>query len=236
MGLIGIEGRFTLETFRAGRCTGRATARNIVCEAGLSDLATAIGWAGAQDQADLIGASPAYLTPLYGAVGIGTSPPYAATATTTVNSTSLTLVTPDTGVYAGLVATGSGIPEYTTVTSDPGSGTVTLSAPATASAAGVSVTFGTSTADTTLYSELDRVQVSAVASTPSGGSGSSTIWQFQFPIQTATYTLTEAGIFCLASNTANSGDMLDHALILPAFTWTQGDTMTLAAQLTWNFV
>lgn len=152
----------TLETKRDGRSTGRARAKNIPCTAGLNDLAAAVAWAGSQDQASLIGSQPAFLTPLYGAIG-----------------------------------TGTGTPAIT---------------------------------DTQLYAELSRAQVSAVVATPLSN-GAATIFQFQFPVNGVNYTITEAGLFSLASVTVNSGDLLDHALISPSFAWTAGDTMTLSAQL-----
>lgn len=159
---VKITGHLTLSTYRGKRLTGRITVKNIATLAGLNDLAAAVGWAGAQDQAALIGAQPAFLTPLYGAVG-----------------------------------TGSGTPAIT---------------------------------DTQLYDELARSTVSAVASSPLEN-GAAVIFQFQFPVNSLPYTITEVGLFTLASVEVNSGDLLDHALVDPAFTWTNGETMTLAASL-----
>lgn len=157
-----VKGILTLSTYRDGELTGQVTVENIPCLAGLNDLAAAVGWAGTQDQASLIGSQPAFLTPLYGAVG-----------------------------------TGTGTPANT---------------------------------DTQLYAELNRAQVSAVVSTPLSN-GAATIFQFQFPANGVNYSISEIGLFTLASVTANSGDLLDHAIISPAFTWTLGETMTLSAQL-----
>lgn len=158
-----VVGRLTLETYdRDGNLTGRVVAENTPCLAGLNDLAAAVGWAGSQDQASLIGAQSAFLTPLYGAVG-----------------------------------TGTGTPAIT---------------------------------DTELYDELTRSTVSAVASSPLSN-GAATIFQFQFPVNALSYTITEVGLFTLASVAVNSGDLLDHAIISPSFTWTLGETMTLSAQL-----
>lgn len=84
--------------------------------------------------------------------------------------------------------------------------------------------------DTQLYAELSRAEVSAVVSTPLSN-GAATVFQFQFPVNGVSYTISEVGLFTLASVAANSGDLLDHASISPAFTWTAGDTMTLSAQL-----
>ena len=84
--------------------------------------------------------------------------------------------------------------------------------------------------DTQLFAELNRAQVSAVTATPLSN-GAATVFQFQFPVNALSYAITEAGLFTLAASTVNSGDLLDHALISPSFTWTAGDTLTLSAQL-----
>lgn len=157
-----VAGCLTLATYRDGRMVAVRRVRNTPCLAGLNDLAAAVGWAGAQDQAATIGAQPAFLTPLYGAVG-----------------------------------TGSGTPAVT---------------------------------DTELFSELARTNVTAVVSSPLSD-GAAVIWQFQFSANPLSYSITEVGLFTLASNEPNSGDLLDHALVSPAFAWTAGETMTLAAQL-----
>ena len=159
---IRVVGLLTLETHRDGLLTDHLTVANTPCLAGLNDLAAAVGWAGAQDQAATIGATSAFLTPLYGAVGIG-----------------------------------SGTPLIT---------------------------------DTQLFDELTRTNVSAVASSPLED-GAATIWQFQFSINAVTYSITEVGLFTLASNAPGSGDLLDHAVVSPAFSWPAGQTMTLAAQI-----
>ena len=94
---------------------------------------------------------------------------------------------------------------------------------------------GTSATDLTLYNELGRAQVSAVTSSPPGSSGTAnTFYQFQFEAQTATFTLTEAGVFANASSTVGTGSLLDHALFIPQFTWTAGDTLTMTAEFTWS--
>ena len=157
-----VKGRLTLATYRDGVLTGQITVKNTPCLAGLNDLAAAVGWAGTQDQASLIGSQPEFLTPLYGAVG-----------------------------------TGTGVPAIT---------------------------------DTQLYAELTRATVSAVISTPLSD-GAATIFQFQFPTNILSYSISEIGLFTLASVAVNSGDLLDHALISPVFAWTAGETMTLSAQL-----
>ena len=94
---------------------------------------------------------------------------------------------------------------------------------------------GTSATDLTLYNELGRAKVSAVTSSPPGSSGTAnTFYQFQFGAQTATFTLTEAGVFANASSTVGTGSLLDHALFIPQFTWTAGDTLTMTAEFTWS--
>lgn len=157
-----VVGSLTLTTYRDGHLVRSVTAHNTPCLAGLNDLAAAVGWSGAQDQAALIGAQSSFLTPLYGAVG-----------------------------------TGTGTPAIT---------------------------------DTELFAELARSTVSAVASSPLSD-GAATIFQFQFPVNTLSYTLTEVGLFTLASVAVNSGDLLDHALVSPSFAWTAGETLTVAASL-----
>ncbi len=94
---------------------------------------------------------------------------------------------------------------------------------------------GTSNADTQLGAELTRTQVSAVAASPATGAGSTTLLQFQFPANAADFVITEAGVFVLADSGTNDGDMLDHCVFSPAFTWSTGDTMTLSAEFIWNF-
>lgn len=160
--MIKFVGRLTLSTYRDDELTNTVTVDNVPCLAGLNDLAAAVGWAGAQDQALLIGAQPAFLTPLYGAVG-----------------------------------TGTGTPAVT---------------------------------DTELYDELMRTTVASVTSTPLSD-GAATLFQFQFSANVLSYSISEIGLFTLASVAVNSGDLLDHAIISPSFTWTAGETMTLAASL-----
>lgn len=47
---------------------------NVVCTTGFSQMAQALMWSGIQDQAASLGVtSPTYMTPLYGAVGSGTT-------------------------------------------------------------------------------------------------------------------------------------------------------------------
>jgi len=97
------------------------------------------------------------------------------------------------------------------------------------------IVVGTSNSDTDLYSELTRAQVSAVAASPSSGSGSTTLMQFQFPSNPVDYTLTEAGVFTLADGGSGDGDLFDHALFSPGFLWSNGDTLTLSAEFIWNY-
>jgi len=90
------------------------------------------------------------------------------------------------------------------------------------------------TTDTQLVNEIDRQTVSASASAPALGSNpGQVIWQFQFPINNsgADISLTEAGIFVLASEETNSGDMFDHAAFNPVVTWFSGQSLVLSLQL-----
>lgn len=51
---------------------------NTMCTNGLTVIAAALVWAGIQDQASSLGVTSTYLTPLYGAVGSGSTAPTAA--------------------------------------------------------------------------------------------------------------------------------------------------------------
>lgn len=228
-----VSGQLHLASYDlTGALVRQARANNVVCNNGLTDLATAIGWAGVSDQGALVGATPASLTPLYGAIGTGTDPPYSVTGTTTAGSDTITATSATGGIVAGMLIYGPGMPSHTSVVSTT-SDTITLSAPATQSGSGT-FTVGTSPQDTALYNEIARSVVSASAMTPSSGNtGSATIWQFQFSVTQSALTLTEAGLYCLASVTPDSGDLLDHALFVPTFAWDAGTSLTLSAQLTW---
>lgn len=235
---IGIRGEIHLATFdEIGRLTNAAWARNIVCKPGLNDLAQSMAWAAAQDQGSAIGANSAFLTPVYGAVGTATNPPGTDSGNTTNGSYSITGTSNPSWVTTGMVITGTGIPAGTLITAiNTGPNSYTISNEANATNTGVTLTIGTSETDSALYSELTRAQLSGVGSAPDSGSGALTQMQFQFPVAPQNYTLTEAGVFVLAGNTAGSGDLLNHALYSGSgFSWVSGDSMTMTVNFYWFF-
>lgn len=168
-----LDGRLTIETFEDEKLVGSWVADNVICVAGLSDVASAISYLGVEDIANNIGVSPTVITPIYGAIGGG------------VTGTTFTTDTP-------------------------------------------------STADTQLSNEISRSTASAAAYAPALGSNpGQVVWQFQFPINNSNnnYTLTEAGVFVLASSVTNSGDMFDHALFTPNAQWLIGQSLVLSIQI-----
>lgn len=72
---VPIHGRLTLTVLdELGDVADQAAGDNIVCTTGFTALAAALMWSGIQDQAAQIGVtSPTWLTPLYGAIGSGTT-------------------------------------------------------------------------------------------------------------------------------------------------------------------
>jgi hypothetical protein len=80
-----------------------------MCETGLNDLAAAIGWASAQDQGTLIGANPAYLTPFYGAVGIGNYPPFSLSGVVTAGSSVVTGMNLGPYTFNGTLVAGTNV-------------------------------------------------------------------------------------------------------------------------------
>jgi hypothetical protein len=82
-GLIGI---ITLEVRdEAGELVDRRECHNLITSAGLTAFASALNWSGITDQAPNMGVdSPYLLSPLYGAVGTGTTAP--ATTDTTLGA------------------------------------------------------------------------------------------------------------------------------------------------------
>ena len=88
--------------------------------------------------------------------------------------------------------------------------------------------------DTQLVNEIGRATASASGYAPALGSNpGQSIWQFQFPINTSgtTYTLTEAGVFVLAQDITNDGDLFDHAAFNPTVQWPVGQFIVLSLQL-----
>lgn len=91
-----------------------------------------------------------------------------------------------------------------------------------------------SVADTQLTNEIARTTASASGYVPALGSNpGQSVWQFQFPINTTgtSYTISEAGIFVLAQNVTNFGDLFDHALFNPTVQWPNGQFLILSLQL-----
>jgi hypothetical protein len=76
-GGIRLGGRLSAAVLRPdGSVRDQREGRNVVCTTGYTALASALVWAGIQDQAAALGVtSPAYLTPLWGAVGSGAGTP-----------------------------------------------------------------------------------------------------------------------------------------------------------------
>lgn len=71
-----VRGRFRIEVFNPdGEMVDFREANNIMCVAGYSVLAAAVGWSCALDQNSNLGVllSPTYCAPVYGAVGSGTN-------------------------------------------------------------------------------------------------------------------------------------------------------------------
>lgn len=74
---IRVKGRLSLTVLRPdGSIRDCREGDNVVCTNGFTVLAAALVWSGIQDQAANLGVTtPAYLTPLYGAVGNGVGTP-----------------------------------------------------------------------------------------------------------------------------------------------------------------
>ena len=91
-----------------------------------------------------------------------------------------------------------------------------------------------SVSDTQLQNELTRTTAVASGYAPALGSNpGQAIWQFQFPINNSStaYTITEAGVFVLATSDQNNGDLFDHAAFSPTITWPIGQNLVLSLQL-----
>ena len=86
--MAGMQGVIVLELFdEDGRMVDRRECHNVITTAGLTAFASAINWAAITDQAPNLGVNTPYLlSPLYGAVGTGTT---AVSATDTALTTEL---------------------------------------------------------------------------------------------------------------------------------------------------
>lgn len=86
----------------------------------------------------------------------------------------------------------------------------------------------TANTDVQLFTEITRESVGAGASTPATPTiNGQTTWLFYFPQPTTTLTVTEAGVFCNASSSANSGSMLDHFVFGTPLTVPPSNTLIL---------
>lgn len=82
--------------------------------------------------------------------------------------------------------------------------------------------------DVALFSEYARVQVGAGASLPATPAlDAQATWQFYFPQPSANQTITEAGIFALATSTGGSGTMMDHWAFSPTVSFNTANTLLL---------
>lgn len=82
--------------------------------------------------------------------------------------------------------------------------------------------------DTTLFTEYARIQVGAGAAVPATPTlNAQTTWQFYFPQPTVTQTITEAGVFGLATSVSGSGTMMDHWAFSPTVTFSTSNTLLL---------
>jgi hypothetical protein len=82
--------------------------------------------------------------------------------------------------------------------------------------------------DTTLFTEYARIQPGAGASVPATPSLNAQVtWQFYFAQPTVTQTITEAGVFALATETVDSGTLMDHWAFSPTVSFTTSNTLLL---------
>jgi hypothetical protein len=79
-GLLAIHGRLSIKVVDPdGNQVDYREGDNIMCTNGVTVIANALVWSGIQDQATNLGVTtPTFLTPLWGAVGSGTTTPTAA--------------------------------------------------------------------------------------------------------------------------------------------------------------
>ena len=101
---LGINGRLSLIVVDPdGNEVDRRDGDNTMCFAGLTAIVNALVWSGVQDQAtNLAIPSPTFLTPLYGAIGSGTTP---ATSADTLLTAELARVTVGAGSSAPATST-----------------------------------------------------------------------------------------------------------------------------------
>jgi hypothetical protein len=89
--------------------------------------------------------------------------------------------------------------------------------------------------DSQLFAELSRQTVGAGASSPATSSiAAETTWLFYFASPATTWTVTEAGLFALASSATNSGSMVDHWAFSPTVTVPTTDSLITEISLAWG--
>jgi hypothetical protein len=89
--------------------------------------------------------------------------------------------------------------------------------------------------DTQLFSELSRQTVGAGASSPATATvAAETTWLFYYPSPATPWTVTEAGLFALASSTTNSGSLVDHWAFSPTVSVPTTDTLICEISLAWG--
>jgi hypothetical protein len=86
--------------------------------------------------------------------------------------------------------------------------------------------------DGQLFAELSRQTVGAGASSPATSSiAAECTWLFYFPSPLVNWTITEAGLFALASSTVNSGSMVDHWAFSPTVAVSTTNSLILEISL-----
>lgn len=86
--------------------------------------------------------------------------------------------------------------------------------------------------DLQLFSELGRQTVGGPAASPATPSVAAEVsWLFYFPNPSATWTVTEAGLFAQATAAANSGVMVDHWAFSPSITVPTTNSLILQVSL-----
>lgn len=87
--------------------------------------------------------------------------------------------------------------------------------------------------DTQLFTEYARQTVGNGAFSPATATiNAQTTWLFYFASPATTQTITEAGMFANATNSANNGTLLDHWAFSPTVSFPTTDTLILQATFT----
>ena len=174
--------------------------------------------------------------------------PFAVLSTVTSGSNTITqqsggvLTNPYLNVGIGWAATAVDLPSGTTVSAvSTDYATVTLSNNATGTSTSESVMFSPyapAATDTQLFNEFPTGTGRSVVAAVASAQGTSTsnpptfTWQFQFPLNSGSdITVTEVGVFTGATSTADSGNILNHALINPPAIWASGQMLMASITL-----